>query len=74
MTIFVVAVDTNFQLHPHPSNRHTRSMLCEDMETKSTQLGQGTRNTLIEGEGDITAFVGHLCCSLSCMHHANCHA
>jgi hypothetical protein len=53
MTIFVVAVDAHLQLPPRPAHRRTRSMVCEGMETQSTQLGQGARNTLTDEDDDI---------------------
>jgi hypothetical protein len=53
MIIFVVAVDAHLQLPPCPAHRNTRSTVCEGMETQSTQLGKGARNTLTNEDDDI---------------------
>ena len=53
MTVFVVVADAHLQLPPRPAHQHTRSMVREGMETQSTQLGQGTRNTFPDEDDDI---------------------
>ena len=53
MIVFVVAVDAHLQLPPRPSHQCTISMVREGVETQSTQLGQGARNTLTDEDDDI---------------------
>jgi hypothetical protein len=57
MIVFVVAVDAHLQLPPRPAHECTRSMVREGMETQSTQLEQGVRNTLTDEDDDIPLVV-----------------
>jgi hypothetical protein len=51
MIIFVVAVHSPAQLPPCPSQRCTRSMVHERMETQTIE-GQGVVNTVSKGDYD----------------------